>query len=112
MHILSPCLKIPLRLRFNTSKTNVFLDPAKVAYTNTKYVNTFLSGLCFIKPNFLFKLIHFLCNSDKVYIIIIFVFVILVLNRIKVKFSNTVIKLEYMPDFMKLGLGLQLHIIR
>ncbi|XP_050420614.1 autophagy-related protein 2 homolog B isoform X2 [Adelges cooleyi] len=34
-----------------------------------------------------------------------------ILNRIKVKFSNTVIKLEYMPDFLKVGLGLQLHII-
>ncbi|VVC35435.1 Vacuolar protein sorting-associated protein 13, N-terminal domain,Vacuolar protein sorting-associated [Cinara cedri] len=34
-----------------------------------------------------------------------------ILNRIKVKLSNTVIKLEYMPDILKLGLGLQLHII-
>ncbi|XP_050544499.1 autophagy-related protein 2 homolog B [Daktulosphaira vitifoliae] len=34
-----------------------------------------------------------------------------ILNRIKVKFSNTVIKLEYNPAFSKLGIGLQLHII-
>lgn len=46
------------------------------------------------------------------YCVLSIMFLYLVLNRIKVKFSNTVIKLEYMPDFMKLGLGLQLHIIR